>query len=98
MARSAHGQKFHWTYDPYPAEYVSTSSLTWRLNERCIPWDSGGCTGGVVQVRSGGLDAIHLDTKGAGAMLYAIGLAQLPLQQMRGWGLSSTLAVGMGVR
>jgi hypothetical protein len=98
MVRSELGQRLHWTYDPYPAEYVSTSSLTWRLNERCMPWDAGGCTGGVVQVRAGGLDAIHLDTKGAGAILYAMGLAQLPLQQMRGWGLSSTLAVRMGVR
>ncbi len=98
MAGSELGQKLHWTYDRYPAEYVSTSSLTWRLNERCLPWDAGSCIRGFVQVRAGGLDAIHLDTKGAGAMLYAIGLVQLPLQQMRGWGLSSTLAVGLGAR
>lgn len=98
MARSELGEKFHWIYDPYPAESVSTSSLAWRLNERCMPWDAGGCRGGVVQVRAGGLDAIHLDTKGAGAILYAIGLAQMPLQRMKGCGLTSTLAVGLGVR
>jgi hypothetical protein len=95
MAQSELGEKLHWTYDPYPAEYISTSALRWRLNERCMPWDAGECVGGAVQVRAGGLDAIHLDTKGAGAILYAIGLTQLPLEQMRGWGSRSTLAVAL---
>jgi hypothetical protein len=93
MAQSALGLKFHWTYDPYPAEYVSTSALAWRLYERCMPWDTGDCVGGMVRVRAGGFDAIHLDTKGAGAILYAIGLTELPLEKMRGWGSSSALTV-----
>jgi hypothetical protein len=93
MARSATGLQFHWTYDPYPAEYVSTSALSWRLDERCMPWDSGDCTRGVVRVRAGGLDAIHLDTEGAGAILYAIGLAELPLEQI-GVGCGSSALSG----
>jgi hypothetical protein len=85
MAHSELGQKLHWNYDPYPAEYVSTSALTWRLNQRCLPWDSGECAKGNVQVRAGGLNAIHLDAKGAGAVLYALGLVKMPLDQMKGW-------------
>jgi hypothetical protein len=95
LAQSALGAKFHWTYDPYPAEYVSTSKLTWRLDERCMPWDAGECAGGVVRVRAGGFDAIHLDPKGAGAVLYAIGLAKLPLEQMGGSGSSSALTIAL---
>jgi hypothetical protein len=98
MARSALGQEFHWTYDPYPAEYVSTSTLTWRLTERCLPWDGGECTRGTVQVRAGGLDAIHLDTKGVGAILYAIGLVKMPLGHMRGLTLSPSLTIVLSTR
>jgi hypothetical protein len=85
LTRSELGQKLHWTYDPYAAQYVSTTALTWQLTERCLPWDVGECTKGAVQVRAGGFDAIHLDTNGAGAVLYAIGLVKMPLDQMKRW-------------
>jgi hypothetical protein len=85
MAHSALGETLHWTYDPDPAQYVSSSTLTWHLRERCLPWNGGECATGTVQVRAGGLDAIHLDRNGAGAILYAIGLVQMPLEQMKGW-------------
>jgi hypothetical protein len=96
MARSSLGEKLHWTYDPYPAQYISTSSVTWRLTERCLPWDRDECTRGEVQVRAGGFDAIHLDTKGAGAILYAIGLVKMPLEQMKAWSLPSALTISLG--
>ena len=92
IARSELGQKFHWTFDPYPAEYVSTPALTWRLTERCKPWDMSDCTRIGVRVRSGGLDAIHLDTNGAGAILYAVGLLKLPLE--RRIGIDNVLSSG----
>jgi hypothetical protein len=98
MARSALGQEFHWTYDPYPAEYVSTSELSWQLTERCLPWDVGECTRGDVQVRAGGFDAIHLDTKGVGATLYAIGLVRMPLEHMRGWTPFPPPAIALSTR
>jgi len=98
VTHSQLGQEFHWTYDPFPAEYVSTSSLTWRLTERCLPWDVGACTRGAVQIRAGGFDAIHLDTKGVGAILYAIGLVKMPLDQMKGWSPPLPLTIALGTR
>jgi hypothetical protein len=98
IAHSRLGQEFHWTYDPYPAQYISTSALTWRLTERCLPWDVGECTKGTVQIRAGGFDAIHLDTKEAGAILYAIGLVQMPLEHMRGWTPSLPLTIALGTK
>lgn len=98
MAHSTLGRAFHWTYDPYPAEYVSTSTLTWHLTERCLPWNGGECAGGTVRIRAGGFDAIHLDTKGAGAILYAIGLVKMPLEQMRGWSPPPPLTIAPGTR
>jgi hypothetical protein len=98
IARSPLGRELHWVYDPLPAQYVSTSDLTWQLNEPCLPWDGVTCTKGTVQVRAGGSDAIHLDTKGSGAILYAIGLVKMPLEQMRGWSPPSPLAFSLGTR
>ncbi len=91
IARSKVGTSLHWTYDPYPAEYVSTKNLTWRMTERCRPWNAVVCAQGVVEVRSGGLDAIHLDPGGSGAVLYAIGLVKLPLDEMSGSGSSNPI-------
>jgi hypothetical protein len=96
LVRSELGQRFHWTYDPYAAQYVSTSALTWHLTERCLPWDVGACRRGTIQVRAGGFDAIHLDTKGAGAILYAIGLVKMPLDQMKGWSPLPPLTIASG--
>ena len=96
LARSALGEELHWTYDPYPAQYVSSSTLSWHLKERCLPWDGGECTTGTVRVRAGGHDAIHLDTDGAGAILYAIGLVQMPLEHMRGWSPPPPLTIALG--
>jgi hypothetical protein len=93
IASSAPGDALHWTYDPDPAEYVSSPTLTWHLKERCLPWDGGECATGTVQVRAGGRDAIHLDTNGPGAILYAIGLVQMPLAHMNGWSSLSPLAL-----
>jgi hypothetical protein len=98
ITRSALGRELHWAYDPYPAQYVSTAAMTWQLSERCLPWDGGTCTKGSVQVRAGGFDAIHLDTRGAGAILYAMGLVKMPLEQMRGWSPPSPLAFTLGTR
>jgi hypothetical protein len=72
--------------------------LTWQLRERCLPWEVGACSRGTVQVRAGGFDAIHLDTKGAGAILYAIGLVPMPLEQMRGWTPPSPFVITLGTR
>lgn len=96
MTRSTLGRELRWTYDPYAAQYVSTSSLTWHLTERCMPWDVAKCTKGTVQVRAGGFDAVHLDAKGAGAILYAIGLVKMPLEQMRGWSPPPPLSFTFG--
>lgn len=96
MARSAPGDTLHWTYDPDPAEAVSSPTLRWHLKERCLPWDDGECATGTVQVRAGGRDAIHLDTSGAGAILYAIGLVQMPLADMNGWSSLPPLALVLG--
>jgi hypothetical protein len=98
IALSALGRELHWAYDPLPAQYVSTSDLTWQLSEPCLPWDGVTCTKGTVQVRAGGFDAIHLDTRGAGAILYAMGLVKMPLEQMRGWSPPSPLAIALGTR
>jgi hypothetical protein len=98
MTRSALGRELRWTYDPYAAQYVSTSGLTWHLTERCLPWDDDNCTKGTIQVRAGGFDAVHLDAKGAGAILYAIGLVKMPLEQMRGWSPPPPLAFTLGAR
>jgi hypothetical protein len=95
MARSTPGDTFHWTYDPDPAEYVSSSKLTWHLKEPCLPWDGGERATGRVQVRAGGRDAIHLDTNGAGAILYAIGLVEMPLAHMNGWRSLSPLTLAL---
>ena len=95
MAQSPLGETLHWTYDPYPAQYVSSSTLAWHLKERCLPWDATECATGTVQVRAGDLDAIHLDTKGAGAILYAIGLVQMPLAHMKGWSPTQPLSIAV---
>jgi hypothetical protein len=92
VTRSSLGRELHWVYDPLSAQYVSTSDLTWRLSERCLPWDTGTCAKGTVQVRSGGFDSIHLDNKGSGAILYAIGLVKMPLEQMARWSPPPPLA------
>jgi hypothetical protein len=82
LVESAPGRRYDWRYDAAAAQSVSTRDLQWRLSEPCMPWDVLECVGGEVQVRSGGLDAIHLDTRGAGAVFYAMGLVQKPLAQL----------------
>ncbi len=94
LSGSARGRDLNWTFDPYAAQYVSTSGLTWQLTEKCLPWDASLCLNGNVQVRAGGLDAIHLDDEGAGEALYAIGLMQMPLEQMKGFTPPSSFSVG----
>ncbi len=96
IAASTQGRASHWAYDPDAAQFVSTSDLTWHLTESCLPWDGNMCMQGTVQVRAGGLDAIHLDANGAGATLYATGLVMMPLEQMTGWPSSLTFPPGNG--
>jgi hypothetical protein len=79
MVRSAAGRRFHWVYDTDAAVSVSNSNLSWQLTETCTSAASSNCQDGRVQVRDGGYDAIHLDTSGAGATLYAAGLLRRAL-------------------
>jgi hypothetical protein len=65
-----------WQYDDEAAVAVSTPDLTWRLTLPCEPWDSDLCMDDGVQVRAGGIDAVHLDTPGCGAIRFAIGIEE----------------------
>jgi hypothetical protein len=81
MVSSATGRQFHWVYDTDAAVSVSNHELSWQLTEACTKSTTSECEDGRVQVRDGGDDAIHLDTSGAGAALYASGL----LRKSLGW-------------
>ena len=68
-----------WHYDVSAALGVSQPGLVWTLDMSCQAWDTTNCHHGQVQVRAGGLDAIHLDPWGAGAVRFAQGLMRQPL-------------------
>lgn len=78
-ALAASGTALGWNYDPGAAAGVSAPGLTWALDLPCKPWDGLDCHNGMVQVRAGGFDAIHLDRQGAGGIRFALGLMRLPL-------------------
>ena len=69
----------HWEYDDNAAVAVSTPSLTWTSTLPCEAWDAKLCLNGQIQVRAGGTDAVHLDTAGCGAIRFALGLEERPL-------------------
>ncbi|MGO8860338.1 MAG: hypothetical protein ACLQRH_06140 [Acidimicrobiales bacterium] len=87
MADSSLGRRLHWTYSTAAAQAVSSPALAWRATLACAPWDLPDCRDGQVRVRAGGLDSIHLDDEGAGAIRFAMGLVDPPLAAM---GISST--------
>jgi hypothetical protein len=68
-----------WRYDDTAAITVSTPDLSWRLTLPCEGWDAKLCMDGQVQVRVGGEDAVHLDEMGCGAIRFALGLEERPL-------------------
>jgi hypothetical protein len=68
-----------WQYDDNAAIAVSSASLTWQLTLPCEAWDANRCTDGRVQVRIGDDDGIHLDEAGCGAVRFALGLEERPL-------------------
>jgi hypothetical protein len=65
-----------WQYDDQAAVAVSTPDLSWRLTLPCEPWDSALCLDNGVQIRAGGIDAVHLDTPGCGAIRFALGIEE----------------------
>jgi hypothetical protein len=65
-----------WQYDDRAAVAVSTADLSWKLKLPCEAWDSKLCANGEVQVRAGGIDAVHLDTPGCGAIRFALGVEE----------------------
>jgi hypothetical protein len=69
-----------WQYDDNAAAAVSTANLSWKLTLSCEGWDAKQCVDGQVRVREGGEDAVHLDTAGCGAIRFALGLEERPLQ------------------
>jgi hypothetical protein len=69
----------HWRYDDAAAVAVSSASLSWMLTLPCLAWDAKLCRDGQIQVREGGVDAVHLDTKGCGAIRFALGLEERAL-------------------
>jgi len=82
IAGSAEGRAHGWTYDTSAAAAVSDPALQWHLTEQCAAWDvyDGNCGAGVqVQVRAGGFDSIHLDTRGAGGTRYGMAVVRRPL-------------------
>lgn len=79
LVRSPEGTAQHWLYDNSADVAVSDSSLTWHLYLPCGALDVGNCQGGQVQVRAGGSDSIHLDSRGAGATRYGMALVARPL-------------------
>ena len=86
MAASPEGVRDAWTYDPAAAAAVSNLSLTWQLDETCMPWDVHNCRlpSATVQVRLGGHDAIHLDPYGNGAARYGQAIIRRPLEDQLG--------------
>jgi hypothetical protein len=75
----ATGKSRSWRYDDNAAVAVSTASLSWKLTLPCDAWDAKLCVNGQVAVREGGTDAVHLDTPGCGAIRFALGLEERPL-------------------
>jgi hypothetical protein len=65
-----------WRYDDKAAVAVSTPDLSWKMSLPCQTWDSNLCVGGEVQIRAGGIDAVHLDTPGCGGIRFAIGIEE----------------------
>lgn len=81
IAASPEGTHDMWTYDPAAAAAVSDDSLTWHLTEPCDLWDGSACrSDGQVQVRAGGYDSVHLDSRGAGATRYGQAVVRGPLE------------------
>ena len=66
----------HWRYDDKAAVAVSSASLSWMLTLPCEAWDAKLCIHGQVQIRTGGIDAVHLDEHGCGAVRFALGLEE----------------------
>ena len=82
IAGSREGVMDGWRYDDAAAVAVSDTALGWHLTEPCAAWDlpSGNCApGGQVQVRAGGYDSVHLDSRGAGAARYGMAVVRRPL-------------------
>jgi len=79
QALAVSGAGLGWHYDVSAAYGVSEPGLAWTLDLPCQWWDTTNCHRGQVQVRAGGLDSIHLDPHGAGAVRYALGLMRQPL-------------------
>jgi hypothetical protein len=75
----ASGKSRRWEYDDNAAVAVSTASLAWKLTLPCEAWDGKLCLDGQVRVREGGIDAVHLDTPGCGAIRFALGLEERAL-------------------
>jgi hypothetical protein len=65
-----------WRYEDKAAVAVSTPDLSWEMFLPCEAWDSKLCVDGEVQIRAGGIDAVHLDTPGCGGIRFAIGIEE----------------------
>ena len=86
LVNSPEGVRDGWTYDPAAAAAVSNLSLSWQLDETCLPWDAHNCKlpAATVQVRAGGHDSIHLDPWGNGATRYGQAIIRKPLEDQLG--------------
>lgn len=82
LADSARGRAEGWRYDPSAAAAVSGPDLAWREYLPCRATDRH-CVDGLVRVRAGDHDAIHLDTAGAGAVRYREGMLREPLAALQ---------------
>jgi hypothetical protein len=65
-----------WRFEDSAAIGVSTPELSWQMFLPCESWDSKLCVNGEVQIRAGGIDAVHLDTTGCGAIRFALGIEE----------------------
>ncbi len=81
MTRSGDGQRFRWAYDHTAAASVSTPSLSWRSSSACVSGTTG-CQNGIVTLREGGLDAIHLSF--SGEVRFAKGLIEEAMRKNSG--------------
>ena len=66
----------HWRYNDKAAVAVSSPGLSWMLTLPCEAWDAKLCIEGQVRIRTGGIDAVHLDEHGCGAIRFALGLEE----------------------
>jgi hypothetical protein len=87
LAHSPMGLVDHWHYDNTAAANLSGHAVTadqtsfeWQLHLACTTQNTKNCVKGVVGVRAGGTDAIHLDRSGAGARRLAQGIESAPLR------------------